>query len=59
LLGILEAAVGHAASARLEGSVDEAGDAVTIEELVEISDRLFPEGTPSSVDYIRRMRDER
>ena len=59
LLSILEAAAGHAASGRPDDCVDEAGDAITIEELVEISDRLFPEGTPSSVDYIRRMRDER
>jgi plasmid stability protein len=57
LLSILEAAAGHGVTAR-DGAGLEA-DALTIEELVEISDRLFPDGTPSSVDYIRRMRDER
>ena len=59
LLSILEAAAGRGAPRGPDAPPDAAGDAITIEELVEISDRLFPEGTQSSVDYIRRMRDER
>lgn len=59
LLSILEAAAGRGPPRRPDAPPDAAGEAITIEELVEISDRLFPEGTQSSVDYIRRMRDER
>jgi plasmid stability protein len=58
LLSILEAAVGH---------VPGTGDAVphsakrpiTIEELIEISRKLFPDGTESSVEFIRQMREGR
>jgi plasmid stability protein len=34
-------------------------DAITVEELGEIARRLFPEGTESSVAYLRQMRDRR
>jgi len=35
------------------------GQPITIEELVEISRRLFPQGTESSVELIRHMGDGR
>jgi plasmid stability protein len=57
LLSILEAAVGHGGLPRAAGGPDGPRDAITIEELAEITDKLFPHGTSSSVDYIRRMRD--
>jgi plasmid stability protein len=60
LLSILEAAVGQAPSTRpatAAGTVPRV--AITIEELAEISQRLFPEGTESSVAYLRQLRDTR
>ncbi|HJR71401.1 MAG TPA: hypothetical protein VKA43_15270 [Gammaproteobacteria bacterium] len=34
-------------------------DAITIDELAEISRKLFPKGTESSVSYLRQQRDRR
>ena len=58
LLSILEAAVGRGASAAGAPRQPPRGT-LTIEELVERSRRLFPEGTASSVEFIRKMRDGR
>ena len=59
LLSILEAAVGPGGMPRAVGGPDGPRDTITIEQLAEITDKLFPHGTPSSVDFIRRMRDRR
>jgi plasmid stability protein len=56
LLSILEAAVGQGASTRRAATGNPPRDAITIEELAEISRKLFPEGTESSVAYLRRLR---
>lgn len=58
LLSILESAVGQDRGRPPIGA-GPAGDTITIEQLSEITRKLFPRGTPSSVDYIRRMRDKR
>jgi plasmid stability protein len=58
LLSILETAVGRS-SGRATTSAAPAHAAITIDELDEISRKLFPNGTESSVAYIRRMRDSR
>jgi plasmid stability protein len=59
LLSILEAAIGrgHRTIPTLEGHVGD--DALSIEQLAEISQRLFPAGTESSVAYLRQLRDSR
>jgi hypothetical protein len=36
-----------------------APEVITIEELAELSRKLFPQGTESSVEYIRQLRDQR
>jgi plasmid stability protein len=59
LLSILEGAVGQDRGARRPIGAGPAGDTITIEQLSEITRKLFPRGTSSSVDYIRRMRDKR
>jgi plasmid stability protein len=60
LLSILEAAVGLAPSAQPTAAKRRAPRAaITIEELAEISRNLFPEGTESSVAYLRQLRDTR
>lgn len=59
LLSILEAAAGGSGTPRIVGGPEAPRDAITIDQLAEITDKLFPEGTSSSVDYIRRMRDRR
>ena len=60
LLSILEAAVGRGHAARApSGDGHARRDAITIDELAETSRKLFPQGTQSSVDYIRRLRDSR
>jgi hypothetical protein len=61
LLIILEAAAGHdARSSAVDAPSDRAPrDALTIEELAELSRALFPRGTQSSVAYIRQLRDSR
>jgi plasmid stability protein len=56
LLGILEAAAGHRTTFR---TAETQSDALTIEELAELSHTLFPNGTESSVAYIRQLRDSR
>jgi plasmid stability protein len=57
LLSILEAAVGRGQLSQAAASPVERP--ITIEELVELSRRLFPNGTESSIEYIRQMREER
>jgi plasmid stability protein len=57
LLSILEAAVGRDATTGTATATPRA--ALTIDELAEISRQLFPEGTESSVGYLRRLRDTR
>ena len=59
LLSILESAVGRGAAMR--GVRPPAGkrDPLTIEQLARLADKLFPDGTQSSVGYIRRMRERR
>ena len=57
LISILEAAVGHGTSSRRAATKNPNG--LTIEELVERSRKLFPEGTESSVEFIRKMRESR
>jgi plasmid stability protein len=59
LLSILEAAVGQGARARRAAAGNAPRDAITIEELAEISRKLFPQGTESSVAYLRQLRDSR
>ena len=58
LLSILEAAVGRGPLTISAGGQPSMPHAVlTIEELAEISQRLFPTGTESSVAFIRKLRD--
>jgi hypothetical protein len=59
LLSILEAAAGPTGMPRAAGGLEGPRDFITIEELAEITTKLFPNGTSSSVDYIRRMRERR
>ncbi len=59
LLSILEAAAGRGGTPLIVGGPEPPRDAITIDELADITDKLFPRGTSSSVDYIRRMRDRR
>jgi predicted nucleic acid-binding protein/plasmid stability protein len=54
LLSILEAAAGRPVAANASGVAPRA--ALTIDELAEISRRLFPSGTESSVGYLRHDR---
>jgi plasmid stability protein len=58
LLSILEEAVG-ARPALAIARTPPAGGWLSIDEVVERAKRRFPGGTPSSVDLIRKMRDER
>ena len=59
LLSILEAAVGRAPNTQRTGAGKAPRDPITIDELAEISRKLFPEGTESSVAYLRKMRESR
>jgi plasmid stability protein len=59
LLSILEAAVSHTPRTLANAAGPGSRDAITIEELAEISRRLFPEGTESSVAHLRQLRDTR
>jgi plasmid stability protein len=59
LLSILEAAAGHVAEGGRDAGSATGRETISIEELVEISRKLFPQGTASSVDLIRQMRDSR
>jgi plasmid stability protein len=58
LLSILEAVVGRSPVPAGPGVSPERA-AITIDELAELSARLFPKGTASSVDYLRRIRESR
>lgn len=58
LLSILENAAGYSGTRAAQAS-GAPRDTITIEELAELSLKLFPRGTASSVDYIRRLRDRR
>lgn len=57
LLNILEAAVGRGTGNDTASAPARA--ALTIDELAEISQRLFPSGTESSVAYLRQLRNKR
>lgn len=57
LLSILEAAVGRGIGTSAPSAPPRA--ALTIDELAEISQRLFPSGTESSVAYLRQVRNKR
>jgi plasmid stability protein len=59
LLSILEAAVGRAPSAHRTSASHAPRAAITIEELAEVSRKLFPESTESSIAYLRQLRDTR
>ena len=59
LLSILETVVGQGGPPRSVGGVEALRDAITVDELAQISQKLFPRGTQSSVDYLRQMRDSR
>lgn len=59
LLSILEAALGRTAAPRGAAMPAADGRILTIDEVAERARKLFPHGTESSVDYIRRMRDSR
>jgi plasmid stability protein len=54
LLSILETAVGRNTASAASATPRAA---LTIDELAEISRRLFPGGTASSVGYLRQLRD--
>ena len=57
LLSILETAVGCAQKSQTaEAAVDRP---ISIDELAELSRKLFPNGSESSVEYIRQMRESR
>ena len=58
LLSILEGAAGYGEPSAPQAS-GAPRDTITIQELAELSLKLFPRGTASSVDYIRRLRDRR
>jgi plasmid stability protein len=59
LLSILEAAVGRTPNTQRTAAGKAPRDAITIDELAEISRKLFPNGTESSVSYLRQQRDRR
>lgn len=59
LISILEAAVGHLPESRDDSAGADNRRPITIEELCEITRKLFPEETESSVEYIRQMREGR
>ena len=59
LLSILEAAVGRSPGADDDAAASAGSEAITVEELAEISRKLFPRGTASSVEFIRQMRENR
>ena len=59
LLSILEAAVGHVPVSATDQALPVERQPITIEELGEIAGKLFPNGTASSVETIRKMREGR
>ena len=58
LMSILETAVGRGTAAE-RSATKTRRNSLTIEELIERSRKLFPQGTESSVEFIRRMRERR
>ena len=59
LMSILESAVAYGAAPRTAKTSEAPRGTMTIEEVAELSHKLFPRGTQSSVAYIRRMRGRR
>ncbi len=59
LLSILEGAVGRGSGPQQAAAGRAPRDAITVDELGEIARKLFPEGTESSVAYLRQLRDRR
>jgi plasmid stability protein len=59
LISILESAVGQVPEAGGDSARADNRRPITIEELCEITRKLFPEETGSSVEYIRQMREGR
>lgn len=59
LISILESAVGHLPESGDDTPRADNRRPITIEELCEITRKLFPEETESSVEYIRQMREGR
>jgi plasmid stability protein len=59
LMSILESAAGYGAAPRTAKTSEAPRGTMTIEEVAELSRKLFPRGTQSSVAYIRRMRGRR
>lgn len=59
LLSILEAAVGRGASSQRAAAGRAPRNVITVEELDEIAGKLFPDGTESSVAFLRQLRDRR
>jgi plasmid stability protein len=62
LLNILETAVAQRTIPAAMASASRgqpAPEVITIEDLAELSRKLFPQGTESSVEYIRQLRDQR
>lgn len=59
LLSILESAAGYSGVPRGGNPPEAPRRTITIEELAALSRELFPRGTASSVDYLRRLRDRR
>lgn len=57
LMNILETAVGRAATGT--GAAERGRKTITIEEAAAISRKLLPNGTESSVAFIRKLRDSR
>lgn len=57
LVSILEAAVGQVPASATDQMLPAEREPITIEELGEIARRLFPNGTASSVETIRKMRE--
>lgn len=57
LLSILETAVGRGQGPQAAPNV--VVRPITIEELADLSRKLFPNGSESSVEYIRQMRESR
>ncbi len=57
LMSILETAAGRAVAS--SAALAPHRDAITVEELMALSRKLFPKGTESSVEFIRQMRDSR
>jgi plasmid stability protein len=57
LLSILESAVGRSQASRATPTTVERP--ITVDELAELSRELFPNGTESSIEYLRQMRENR